>query len=213
MDYRRKVWFVAGGHTTNPTSETIYAGVVSGESVRIAFTIAAFNDLNMFAAGIQNAYLTAPCGENIIITCGPEFGSDRMSKTAVIVRASYGLRSSGAAFCNHLAECMTTLNYFPCKPDPNVWMSPVRKSGGSDYYEYVLLYVEDCFTISEHPKEAILQIDNFFNMQEKSIGPPDIYLGSKVGKICLLNMVESWTFSSSQYVKDAVTNVENISKV
>ena len=59
MDFRRKARFVAGGHTTNPPAESTYAGVVSQESVRIAFTLAALNDLDMFVADIQNTYITA----------------------------------------------------------------------------------------------------------------------------------------------------------
>ena len=78
IDYCRKAWFVAGFHTTNLPSETIYAKVVSGESVRIAFISAALNNLEIFAAGIQNNYLAAPWGENIMITCGSEFGSDHL---------------------------------------------------------------------------------------------------------------------------------------
>ena len=69
----------------NPPAESTYAGVVSRESVRIDFTLAALNDLDIFAADIQNAYLTAPCGEKIIFTCGPEFGSDHKGKTTVVV--------------------------------------------------------------------------------------------------------------------------------
>ena len=76
---------VAGGHTTNPPAGSTYAGVVSRESVRIAFTLAALNDLDIFAADIQNAYLTDPCGEKIIFPCGPEFGSEHKGKTAVVV--------------------------------------------------------------------------------------------------------------------------------
>ena len=64
IDFRRKAGFVAGDHTTNPHVESTYAGVVSQEIVRIAFTLAALNDLDIFAAYIQNAYLTDPCGEN-----------------------------------------------------------------------------------------------------------------------------------------------------
>ena len=45
-------------------------------------------------------------------------------------------------------------------------------------------------------------------MQEKSIGPPNIYLCGKVGKARLPNMAEAWTFSSSQYFQEAVSNVE-----
>ena len=131
LDLRRKARFVAGGHTTNPHAESTYAGVVSRESVRIAFTIAALNDLDIFAADIQNAYLTAPCGEKIMFTCGPEFGSEYKGKTATVIRALYRLRSSGAAFRNRLASCMETLGYFPCKADPDVWMRAGRKSDGS----------------------------------------------------------------------------------
>ena len=72
----------------------------------------------------------------------------------------------------------------------------------------MLLYVDDCFDISESPKEALLQLYKFFKMQPNSIATPDIYLGGKVKKMRLPNMVEEWTCSSIQYVKEAVSNVE-----
>ena len=52
MDSRRKAWFVARGHTTKSPAESIYAGVVSRESLHIAFTLAALNDLDIIAANI-----------------------------------------------------------------------------------------------------------------------------------------------------------------
>ena len=73
MDFRRKAWFFDGGQTTNLPAESTYAGVVSRESVCIAFTLGALNDLNIFAADIHNSYLTAPCGEEIIFTSVPEY--------------------------------------------------------------------------------------------------------------------------------------------
>ena len=199
----------SGGHTTNPPMESTYSGYFSRESVRIAFTIAALNYLDIFAADIQNAYLTATFGEKIIFTCGPETVSEHKGKTAVVVRALYGLRSSGSAFRNHLDSFMEALNYLPCRDDPDVWMRKSIKSYGTEYYEYMLLYVDDCLAISETPKEAVLQIDKFFKMQPNSIAPPDIYLVGKVKKMRLPNMVEAWTFSSRQYVQEAVSNVEN----
>ena len=72
----------------------------------------------------------------------------------------------------------------------------------------MLLYVGDFLSISETPKEAVLQLDKCLKMQPSSIAPPDIYLGGKVKKMHLLNMVQEWTFSSSQYVQEAVSNVE-----
>ena len=60
MDFTRKARWVKDGHKTpNPIWST-YAGVVSRESVRIALTYAALNDIPVMAADIQNAYLQAP---------------------------------------------------------------------------------------------------------------------------------------------------------
>jgi hypothetical protein len=60
---RRKARYVADGHLTDPPASITYACVVSRESVRIAFTIAALNNLDVQAADILNAYLTSPCDE------------------------------------------------------------------------------------------------------------------------------------------------------
>ena len=62
-DLRRKSRYVAQGCVTEPPSTITYASVVSRESVRIALTVAALNDLEVKAGDIQNAYLTAPNAE------------------------------------------------------------------------------------------------------------------------------------------------------
>ena len=87
-----------------------------------------------------------------------------------------------------------------------------RKSDGTEYYEYSLLYVDDCLEISETPKEEVLQLHKLFNIQPNYIAPPDIYLGGKVKKTRLPNMVEAWTLSSSHYVHEAVSNVDKFLK-
>jgi hypothetical protein len=61
MDFTRKSFFVTGGHVTDPPSTQTYASVVARDSVRIAFLIAALNDLNIMPADIQGADLNAPC--------------------------------------------------------------------------------------------------------------------------------------------------------
>ena len=105
-NFQRKARLVAGSHMTEVSSATMtYATVVSRESVRIALTLAALNDLKVKTADIENAYLTAPIGEKIWYTLGPEFGEDA-DKRAIIVRALYGLKSAGASFRNLLADCM-----------------------------------------------------------------------------------------------------------
>ena len=133
-NFRRKARMVAGGHTTETPAALTYASVVSRDSVRIALTIAALNDLKVLACDIQNAYLTAQCREKIWTRAGPEFGSDQ-GKIMIIVRALYGLRSSGAAFRALLAETLFNMGYKPSLADPDVYMRHAVKCNGFKYYE------------------------------------------------------------------------------
>ena len=92
--------------------------------------------------------------------------------------------------------------------DGDAWMQEKKRSDGTVYWEYVLLYVDDCLCISVDPKSIIRnKIGKYFIVKEPSIGPPDIYLGGKVWKVELDTGVECWAFSSSQYVQEAVRNV------
>ena len=126
MDFIRKARLVAEGcRTPNPVTST-YAGVVSMESVRIAFTYAVLNGLDVWAADVQNAFLQDPCSEKYYTVCGPEFGSEFIGNLAITVRAAYGFKSAGAAFRNHLRDCMEHLGYESCKADPDVWMRSRR---------------------------------------------------------------------------------------
>jgi hypothetical protein len=121
-NFQRKSRMVAGGHMTATPPTMTYASVVSArDTVRIALTMAALHDLEVKAADIQNAYLTAPCTEKVATACGPEFGVNQ-GQTAIIVRALYGLKSSGSTFRNHLASCMRHLGFEPCKADSDLWM-------------------------------------------------------------------------------------------
>jgi hypothetical protein len=89
--------------------------------VRIALTLAALNDLDVKMDDIENTYLTAPITENFWTVLGPEFGNDA-EKRALIVRALYRLKAAGAAFRNHLYECMKHLGWHPCQADRDLWM-------------------------------------------------------------------------------------------
>ena len=50
-------------------------------------------------------------------------------------------------------------------------------------------------------------IGNYFKLKEKSIGPPDVYLGGKMRRVKLENGSKAWAISISQYVVEAVKNV------
>ena len=88
-------------------------------------------------------------------------------------------------------------------------MRPAQQSDGSGYYEYILLYTENALVIIENTEKVLRhELGLYFNLKEKSMGPPKIYLGGSVRKVKLENGVECWAFGSSQYVQAAVKNVE-----
>ena len=185
MDFTRKARFVAGGHMTEPPASLTYSSVVSQESVRIALTVAALNDLDVLAADVGNAYLNADCREKIWCIAGPEFGSNQ-GKKVIIVRALYGLKSSGAAWRAHLASTMSDLHFEPCQAEPDLWMRPASKPDGFTYWEYVLIYVDDLLVVSHQANEIMENISALYRLKEdpktgKCFGKPDHYLGSTVG--------------------------------
>lgn len=208
MDFTRKARLVFGGHKTSDPVGSTYAGVVSRESVRIAFTYATLMGLEVMAADIQNAYLSAPCSQKYYTVCGPEFGSELQGNKALIVRALYGGKSSGKDFRDHLRDCMEHLGYESCLADPDVWMRQSEMDDGTPYWEYMLLYTDDCLAVSHSPKKALEGLGKYFTLKPGSIGPPKIYLGGKVSQIDLPNGSKAWAFSASQYVQEAVRTLE-----
>jgi len=101
------------------------------------------------------------------------------------------------------------MNFKPCPADPDVWMRPGTKADGSAYWQNVLVYTDDILAIMEEPERYIREeLGSDFTVKEKLIGPPTEYLGNKVSLVELDTGVQAWSFSSSQYVQNAVKNVE-----
>ena len=90
-------------------------------------------------------YITAPAREKIWTVLGPKHWEDS-GKKALIVRALYGLKSSGAAFRVNMCECMRSLGYKSCLADPDLWMRP-QNVGNFKYYSYILCYVDDIVVV------------------------------------------------------------------
>jgi hypothetical protein len=180
-----------------------YESVVSMESVRVALTLAALNDLDVNMYYIENAYLTAPLTEKFWAVLGPEFGDDD-GKHALILRALYGLRYDGSAFRNQFAECMKHLRWNPC-PDRDLWMkAETRPDDVFLYWAYILIYVDDILCVHNDPGATLVKLDAYFNMKEGSIQVPTFYLGAKPKKTVLPNGVVAWGMSSRKYVQSAI---------
>ena len=211
MDLTRKARFVAGGHLTDPPKESTYSSVVSRDSVRIAFTLAALNDLEVLCADVQGAYLNAPTSEKVYFIAGPEFGRDK-DRLVKIVRALYGLKSSGANWRAHMAATLRDAGFQSCKADPDVWMRPNTKPNGDKYWEYLLCYVDDLLCISHSPQLVMDYLAQIYTLKEGSVKEPDAYLGAEIMKWTIEKSDEPtkprWAMSSDAYVKRAVVEVE-----
>ena len=189
---KRKARFVAGGHRTAPPKESVYSGVATLRSLRIVTMLAELNNLGLMAGDVGNAYLEAYTEEKVCFTAGPEFG-DLEGHTMIIVKALYGLRTSGARFHQKFADTMRSLGFTPSYADPDVWM---RDAGNC--YEYVCVYVDDLYAALKDPKAFYDALQSApHNYKLKGVEEPKYHLGGdffrdKDGTFC---------YSAQTYVK------------
>ena len=125
-----------------------------------------------------------------------------------IVRALYGLKSSGAAFRALLTKTLYDIGYLPTKADPDVWVQPATKANGFQYYEYVLCYIDDMSCMTEVPLRTMEGIQSRFKLKGDKIEEPTDYLGAGLSKMMMNDGQECWSMSSEKYVRAAVANVE-----
>jgi hypothetical protein len=203
----RKARFVAGGHRTDPPKDSTYASVVSRDSVRLFFLLAALNDVDVLACDVQNAYINATTKEKIWFRGGDEMGSDK-GKVIVIVRALYGLKSSSARWREHMAQTLRNGGFMSCKADPDLWLRPATKPDGSKIYEYVLCYVDDCIFQGLDSMGFMDYLRTVYTLKEGSVQEPETYLGADVRRHELADGQKAWAISSDTYVRRAVEEVE-----
>ena len=208
LDMTRKARYVAGGHLTDVPSSMTYSSIVSRDTVRIGFLIAALNDLDILAGDIQNAFLEAPTKEKIFFYAGDEWKSDK-DKVVVVVRALYGLKSSALQFRNHLADTLgNSLGFKSSLADPDLWYKASTDSTGFKYYSYILVYVDDLLIIDKAPNKYMTMVQESFTVKPSSIETPTSYLGADIGKVSYPDGSYAWTMGSYSYVKRAIKNLK-----
>jgi len=210
MDFTRKVCFVAGGHMMDSPDTISCSSVVSRDSIRIAFLITALNDISIQTCDIGNAYLNALLREKVYRMAGADFGNECQGKNVLIVRALHGLKSSGAAWHSHLASTLYHQGYTSSLADPDVWFRTASKPDGFEYYEYILVYVDDLLVLSHEPQKTMKALESFYRLKE-GYAEPTRYLGAEVRRWHFPDTANKshWALSSSKYVKEAVRNIEN----
>ena len=89
----------------------------------------------------------------------------------IINKALYGLKSSWAAFRSFLAERLDEMNFKPSMAEPDVLMRAAVKSDGEEYYEYILVYVDDITVIGEDttiPLSEVAEVHHIFAFLRKT---------------------------------------------
>ena len=172
-DLRLKSRLVCNGAMTQPLKEVSYSGVVSLRSLRLVVLLAELNGLELMQADVSNAYLEAYTSEKVYFRAGPEFG-ELQGHTMVVIKACYGLCSSGARWHDRFADTLCDLKFVPSKADPNVWMRENKEEG---VWEYIATWVDDLAIACKDSAEIIRQLREVYNYGIKGDGPIEYHLG------------------------------------
>ena len=201
-DLARKARLVAGGHLNRHVPAYLtYSSVISKESVRLCFMIAALNDLEILVGDVGNAYLNAQPRERCHVTVTDPFlfGPSCVGMTANIVRALYGMKSSGAAWRDLFASVLHKgLGFDNCLADHDLWYRADIDSNQKEYYSYICIYVDDVMITSHDPHRYMNQIRSRFLIKPDSIETPRRYLGMD----CKRTESGIWLLGSSHYLQE-----------
>ena len=209
----RKARYVAGGHLNKVPPAMTYASVVSRDSVRIMFLLAALNDLDIKMCDIGNAYLNAETRERVWFQAGHEWGS-RCGCKVIITRALYGLKSSGAEWKKVLADYIKhTLGFDPSfGADDNVYLRAEKDDQGKEYYSYIVCFVDDILCLHKKPDKYLDLIGRDFRLKTTP-EPPKMYLGGDISKFNIPdseNNISCWAMSGDSHIRKALEVVESV---
>ena len=92
-----------GSRTPDIALVKVYSGVVSIETIRTAFVIAARNGPDVCAADVSTAFLCRKTCKKVCIIAGPEFGEDE-GKVLIVEGGCHELKTSAARFHKWLCQ-------------------------------------------------------------------------------------------------------------
>ena len=81
---------------------------------------------------------------------------------------------------------------------------------GNDYYEILLVYVDNVLAYSHDSEAVMVGIAAKFDIKNDRIAEPKLYFGGKVEKFQLPNGKYAWSITSTSYVQGAIDNVQRL---
>jgi Reverse transcriptase (RNA-dependent DNA polymerase) len=128
------------------------------------------NNMELWATNVGNAYLESYTEEKVFFIAGPECGPSE-GLLMIIVRALYGLKSSGKRWHEKLFYMLLLLGFTSTKAIENIWLKDM-----SSHYEYIAVYVDDLMIASKNPQMIIGRLAAVpFSL--KGTGPVTYHLG------------------------------------
>jgi hypothetical protein len=99
------------------------------------------------------------------------------------------------------------MGFQPCLADTDVWYRPANKADGFEYYEYLVVYVDDMLVLSHQAKEVMKTIEQLYRLKEPATKPTS-YLDATIIEWSISGD-KMWAMSSQRYVKEAARCVES----
>ena len=107
-----------------------------------------------------------------------------------------------------LAQALRDLGYVSSKYDPDVWLKAETKPGGTEYYAYFLVYVDDVLHLHHDPGTLMNRLAEVYRLNDVSVGEPNRYLSANIEKVQLDEGSVAWSMTSREYVTNLIQNLE-----
>jgi len=100
------------------------------------------------------------------------------------------------------------MGYLPTYSDPDVWYRPATKNDGFEYYDYILVDVDDILVISAELMSIMKTIQQAYRLKETP-APPTDYLGAKIKTWSIPQETRTvWSMNCVQFLKGAIKYLE-----
>ena len=102
------------------------------------------------------------------------------------------------------------MGYKYTEVNPYVWLELSMKSKISDYYNYIIVYVDNILHLAKDTKPAMNILNQAYILKGWIVGTPDIYLGENIEKVQLEYGCISWLTTCVSYLKGSTSNANDL---
>ena len=205
---RRNSRLVIGGHVVNSSGHEVYASTMKSVSARILMKIAAANNLDVITGDICNSYLNTNTQENIYTDAGTDYelvGVIVEENFLKVIKALYGLPTSGNIWHAHLSHNLKEMGFKPTRFDPDVWIRG-REVG----YNYTGTHTNDVLVVAVNTTSIFEKLNETYTI--KAFVPPKVHLGCDYAQVNK-GATTRWVMGISTYITECLRKVCTLLKV